>query len=88
MFLICRCHLLRLVVPELLLGLALDLRNDELDVLGNQLALLPGDRLTGLITRPDLLAVRICLPESDTVLLGHIPTLGHLAFKVVRERQK
>ena len=30
-----RSHLLGLVVPELLLGLALDLRHDELDVLGN-----------------------------------------------------
>lgn len=65
---------LRLVVPDLLAVSAVDLGHDELDSLGDQLALLPGDRLTGLITRPDLLAVRICLPESDTVLLGHILT--------------
>ena len=49
-----RSHLLRLVVPELLLGLALDLRNDELDVLGNQLALLPRHRLAGVGARPHL----------------------------------
>ena len=42
------------MVPELLLGLALDLRNDELDVLGNQLALLPGHRLAGVRARPHL----------------------------------
>ena len=54
MFLICRCHLLRLVVPELLLGLALDLRHDELDVLGHQLALLPGHWLAGVSARPHL----------------------------------
>ena len=49
-----RSHLLRLVVPELLLGLALDLRHDELDVLGNQLAFLPGHWLAGVGARPHL----------------------------------
>ena len=54
----CHCdllhHLLRLVIPELLLRLALDLRHDELDVLGHQLALLPGHRLAGVSARPHL----------------------------------
>ena len=50
----CKCHLLGLVVPELLLGLALDLGHDELDVLGNQLALLPGHWLTRVGSGPDL----------------------------------
>ena len=45
---------LGLVVPELLLGLALDLGHDELDVLGNQLALLPGHWLACIGACPDL----------------------------------
>ena len=51
---ICRYHLLRLVVPELLLGFALDLRHDELHVLGHQLALLPGHWLASISARPNL----------------------------------
>ena len=51
---ICNCHLLGLVVPELLLGLALDLGHDELHVLGNQLALLPGHWLACISARPNL----------------------------------
>ena len=47
-------HLLRLMVPELLLGFALDLRHDELDILGNQLALLPGHWLAGIGPCPHL----------------------------------
>ena len=50
----CKCHLLGLVVPELLLGLALDLGHDELDVLGNQLALLPGHWLACIGACPNL----------------------------------
>ena len=42
------------MVPELLLGLALDLGHDELDVLGNQLALLPGDWLACIGACPNL----------------------------------
>ena len=54
----CHCdllhHLLRLVIPELLLGLALDLGHDELHVLGNQLALLPGHWLARVGACPNL----------------------------------
>ena len=67
---------LRLVVPDLLAVSAVDLRHDELDSLGDQLALLPGDGLAGLIASPDLVALRVCLPQSDAVLLGHV-----LAFR-------
>ena len=67
---------LRLVVPDLLAVSAVDLRHDELDSLGDQLALLPGDGLAGLVASPDLVALRVCLPESDAVLLGHV-----LAFR-------
>ena len=42
------------MVPELLLGLTLDLGHDELHVLGNQLALLPGHWLAGIGARPNL----------------------------------
>ena len=49
-------HLLRLVEPELLLLQAVHLRHDELDLLGHQLALLPGDGLTLLSSSPDLLS--------------------------------
>ena len=47
---------LRLVVPDLLLVVAVNLRDDELHVLGHQLALLPGDGLTLLSSSPDLLS--------------------------------
>ena len=50
-------HLLRLVEPNLLTIGAVDLGDDELDGLGNQLALLPGDGLTGLITGPNLFSL-------------------------------
>ena len=67
---------LRLVVPELVAVGAVDLRHDELDVLGNQLALLPGNRLARLITSPHLwsqesfrldriIASTTCLPSSS-----------------------
>ena len=45
---------LGLVVPQLLLGLALDVRHDELDILGNQFTFLPGDGLAGVGTGPNL----------------------------------
>ena len=48
------CHLLWLVVPNLLAISAVDLWDNELDSLGNQLTLLPGDRLTGFVASPDL----------------------------------
>ena len=51
---ISKYHLLRLMVPELLLGFALDLRHDELDILGNQLALLPGHWLACIGPCPHL----------------------------------
>ena len=88
------CHprplvVLRLVVPDLLLVAAVDLGHDELDVLGDQLALLPGHWLTGVGARPhlgvsfsqsgkkpsNLLAIGVSLPKGDTVLLRHIPAL-------------
>ena len=53
-FQVSKYHLLRLMVPELLLGFALDLRHDELDILGNQLALLPGHWLACIGPRPHL----------------------------------
>ena len=45
---------LRLVVPDLLLVAAVNLRHDELHVFGDELTLLPGDRLALLCTSPDL----------------------------------
>ena len=45
---------LRLVIPDLLLVAAVDLGDDELDVLRDELALLPGNGLAGLGTSPDL----------------------------------
>ena len=69
-------HLLGFVIPDLLAICAVDLGDDELDRLGDEFALLPGDRLTGLVARPLLLALRVCLPERDAVLLGHVPALG------------
>ena len=67
---------LRLVVPELVAIGAVDLGHDELDVLGHQLALLPGHRLARLITSPHLssqesfrldrlIARTTCLPSSS-----------------------
>ena len=47
-------HLLGLMVPELLLGFALDLRHDELDLLGDQLALLPRHWLASISACPHL----------------------------------
>ena len=38
-----------------LLVLAGNLRDDEVDILGDQLTLLPGDRLTGLCPSPHLI---------------------------------
>ena len=45
---------LRLVVPKLVAISAVDLRHNELDVLGNQLALLPCHRFTGFVACPHL----------------------------------
>ena len=64
------------VVPQLLLGRAVHVGDAEVDGLVHQFALLPGDGLAGLVARPLLLPVRVCLPERDAVLLGHIPALG------------
>ena len=47
-------HLFGLVVPNLLTISAVDLRDNELDSLGNQLTLLPSNWLTGFIASPDL----------------------------------
>jgi len=67
--------LLWLVVPQLLLVTAGDLWDDELDILGHQLALLPGHRLTAFLPCPDLLPILILLPQSHAVLLRHISAL-------------
>merc|ERR1719234_723268 len=64
------------MVPELLLGFALDLRHDELHILGHKLALLPRHWLASVSARPNLFSISVSLPESDTVLLGHVPALG------------
>ena len=45
---------LGLVVPDLLLVAAGDVRDNELHLLGHQLALLPGDWLAGVSARPHL----------------------------------
>ena len=42
------------MIPDLLLVTAGDLRDNELDILGDQLTLLPGNRLTGLSPSPHL----------------------------------
>ena len=77
------------MVPELLLLLAGHLGHDELDLLGHQLALLPGHWLAGVGSRPhlgvsfsqsgkkpsNLLAIGVSLPKGDTVLLRHVPAL-------------
>ena len=60
------------MVPDFISVSAVDFWNNELDVLRDQLALLPCDGLAGLIASPDLLAIRIGLPKCDTVLFGHI----------------
>ena len=60
-------HWLGLVVPQLLPVLADNLRDDELDLLRHQLALLPGDGLALLCSRPDLLPVLVRLPVGDAV---------------------
>jgi len=70
------CDLLRLVIPQLLLRFTFDLRNDELDILGDKLTLLPCDGLTRVCTRPDLFSIGVSFPKCDTVLLGYVPTLG------------
>ena len=42
------------MIPDLLLVTAGDLRDNELDILGDQLTLLPSDGLTGLSPGPHL----------------------------------
>ena len=56
-----------LVVPELLAVLTDNLRDDELDLLRHQLALLPGDGLALLGPGPHLLPVLVRLPVGDAV---------------------
>ena len=63
--------------PEFLLVSTVDLRDKELDNLGDELALLPGDGLTALLARPHLVTLRVPLPQGHAVLLGHVLTLGH-----------
>ena len=46
------------MIPDLLLVTAGDLRDNELDILGDQLTLLPSDRLTGLSPSPHLMNKR------------------------------
>ena len=50
----------------------------ELDILGDQFALLPGDGVTGLVASPHLVAVLVRLPVGEhAVGLGHVHALGH-----------
>ena len=58
---------LRLVVPQLLPVLTDNLGDDELNLLGYELALLPGDGLALLGPGPDLLPVLVSLPVCDAV---------------------
>ena len=60
-------HWLRLVVPQLLPVLTDNLGDDELNLLGYELALLPGDGLALLGPGPDLLSVLVRLPVCDAV---------------------
>ena len=60
-------HRLRLVVPQLLTVLTHNLRDDELHLLGHQLALLPGHGLALLSPGPDLLPVLVSLPVGNAV---------------------
>ena len=50
----------------------------ELDILGDQFALLPGDGVTGLVASPHLVAVLVRLPVGEhAVGLGHVHAFGH-----------
>ena len=64
-------HLLRLMEPNLLTIGAVDLGDDELDGLGNQLALLPGDGLTCLITGPNLFSLVERFVRCQTIIRDH-----------------
>ena len=66
------------VVPELLLGRAVHVRDAEVDGLVHQLALLPGDGLAALLAGPHLVTLLVSLPQSHAVLLGHVTTLRNL----------
>jgi len=70
------------MVPDWGLGGAHNLGDDELDILGDEFAFLPCDRLALIISSPNLLAILIRLPESDTVLFGDISAFGnHLCMR-------
>ena len=66
------------MVPEFLLGRAVDVGDPEVDCLVHQLALLPGDWLTALLASPHLIPLLVSLPEGDAVLFGHVATLRNL----------
>ena len=55
------------MVPQLLPVLTDNLGDDELNLLGYELALLPGDGLALLGPGPDLLPVLVRLPVGDAV---------------------
>ena len=60
------------------LGAAGDIRHQELHLLVDQFALLPGDGLAALLACPHLVTISVLLPQSHAVLLGHVPTLRDL----------
>ena len=63
------------MVPNLIAVGTVDLWHNELHILGDEFALLPGDGLTSFVSGPDLLSVGVGLPEGDAVLLGYVATL-------------
>lgn len=78
----CVGHCVRLMVPYLLPVLTADVGHYEGDLLGHQLTLLPGHGLARVGPRPLLVTLVISLPQGDTVLFGHIATLGqHLGVR-------
>ena len=68
------------MVPELVAISAVDLGHDELDILGNQLALLPCHRFTGFVASPYLpiIALKIHLILCETAgMSGDRGTQGY-----------
>ena len=62
--------------PKFLFVRAVDFWYEELDNLGDKLALLPGDGLAALLARPHGVPLLVPLPQGDAILLGHVLTLG------------
>ena len=77
---------LGLVVPQLVAIGAVDLGHDELDVLGHQLALLPGHRFTSLVACPHLQVVafktQFCGREQECLEMRSSKELCHMIILV------